>query len=375
MMLLTLKVKLIPSEDQHKSLLDTMKRFNSACNYISEIAFDLKCANKIKLQKLVYYDVREKFKLSAQLTIRAISKVVEAYKRDKSIKPTFKENGTVVYDQRILSWKGLDRVSILTIDGRKIIPIQIGEYQKARLKHVRGQADLIRQNGIFYLCVIVEAPEEPPIDQKGFLGVDLGIVNLAVDSSGKTYKGDKVEKVREKMINIRSELQSVGTKSAKRHLKKLFGREKRFRKDVNHVISKELVAKAKRHSLGIALEDLKGIRERTTVKKNQHNRHNSWSFYQLKEFIRYKAKITGIPVVLVNPAYTSQECPICGFTSKSNRVDRDHFICKKCGFTGPADFIGAVNIARRAEVNQPIVSGSNDIFNHFGFPQGQAPML
>ena len=105
MMLLTLKVKLIPSEDQHKSLLDTMKRFNYACNYISEIAFDLKCANKIKLQKLVYYDVREKFKLSAQLTIRAISKVVEAYKRNKSIKPTFKENGAVVYDQRILSWK------------------------------------------------------------------------------------------------------------------------------------------------------------------------------------------------------------------------------------------------------------------------------
>ena len=192
---------------------------------------------------------------------------------------------------------------------------------------------------------------------------------------GKTYKGDKVEKVRERMNNLRSELQSVGTKSAKRHLKKLSGREKRFRKDVNHVISKELVAKAKRHSLGIALEDLKGIRKRTTVKKNQRNRHNSWSFYQLKEFIRYKAKIAGIPVVLVNPAYTSQECPICGFTAKSNRVDRDHFICKKCGFTGPADFVGAVNIARRAEVNQSIVSRTDSIFNHFGFSQGQAPML
>ena len=113
-MKLTLPVKLAPDAPQHAALLETVHRFNAACDAIAETAFRERCANKVALQKLVYYDVRQRFSLSAQLTIRAISKVVEAYKRDKGVQPRFRPDGAVPYDERIMSWRRLKAVSLLT---------------------------------------------------------------------------------------------------------------------------------------------------------------------------------------------------------------------------------------------------------------------
>lgn len=355
-MLQTLIIRLYPSEEQHQALLETMHRFNEACNYIAVTAFSIMSANKIKLQQIVYRDVREKFGLSAQLTIRAISKVAEAFKRDKSIKPEFRPDGAIVYDQRVLSWRKLEAISILTISGRQTIPFRIGDYQKVRLNNIRGQADLILRNGIFYLAVVVEVPEPTKIDAVGALGVDLGIVNLVTDSDGKTFSGKQVDKVREKNATLRTNLQSAGTKSAKRHLKKLSGRESRFHRDINHIISKKIVAKAKDTRQAIALEDLKGIRKSVTVRRTQRSRHHSWAFYQLRSFIEYKAILAGIPVILVDPRGTSHICPECGHNEKGNRPNRDTFRCVQCGFSGNADHIAAINIAARAAVNQPIIA-------------------
>ncbi len=356
-MLQTLLVKLVPTDEQHNALLETMHRFNEACNYISSIAYDRKTANKIELQKIVYYDVRERFSLSAQLTIRAIAKVSEAYKRDRSIKPLFRSDGSIVYDQRILSWRGLEAVSILSLSGRLIIPIRIGEYQKVRLDRVRGQVDLILRDGVFYLAVVVDAPEATKLDAVGVLGVDLGIVNLATDSDGETFSGAKVDATRERYAKLRTNLQKANTRSAKRHLKRLSNRESKFRKDVNHIISKKIVFKAKDTCKLIALEDLEGIRNRVTVRHNQRSRHHSWAFGQLRSFIEYKATIAGVPVVFVDPRNTSRTCPECGYIDKRNRPSRDLFKCVQCGHTGSADYIGAINIAfRAAHVNQPIVA-------------------
>src|SRR5215470_7515049 len=97
----TLLVKLAPEPEQHVALLRTLKTFNAACNQIAEVAYAHRQANKIALQKLVYYDIRERFGLSSQMVIRAIAKVSEAYKRDKKIKPTFRVHGALTYDQRI----------------------------------------------------------------------------------------------------------------------------------------------------------------------------------------------------------------------------------------------------------------------------------
>ncbi|MGP8322409.1 MAG: RNA-guided endonuclease InsQ/TnpB family protein [Methanosarcinaceae archaeon] len=373
-MLQTVMVKLDPTEEQHTVLVKTMSKFNEACNYIAEIAFEQKCANKINLQKIVYYDVRKQFDLSAQMTIRAIAKVVEAYKRNKSIKPYFRPDGAVVYDQRILSWRGLEAVSILTIRGREIIPIRIGEYQTARMDRVRGQVDLIIRKNIFYLAVVVEVPEQTPFDPVGTLGVDLGIVNLATDSDGTVFSGEQIDNTRERYATLRGGLQSTGTKSAKRHLKKLSGKEQRFHRDVNHCISKEIVTTAKDTGRAIALEDLTGIRDQITVRKEQRSRHHSWGFYQLRQFIEYKAAVVGVPVEFIDPRYTSRTCPCCGCIDKKNRPNRNTFNCIDCGLIGSADYIAAINIANRAAVGQPIVPWIVE-FNHLTPLQEQASLF
>ncbi len=360
-MQLVLPIKLAPSKEQMELLLKTMHQFNAACNEIAETAFKLRTANKIELQRHVYYSIRENYGLPAQLTIRAISKVAETYKRDKSVKPTFRPESAMIYDPRIMSFKGLEYVSLVTIDGRILVPMILGTYQKARVDAVRGQADLIYRNGVFYLYLTLNVPDSDPINPSGLIGVDLGIINIAVDSDGTVYSGDAVNHTREKHGELRAALQSVGTKSAKRHLKRLSGKTARFCRDVNHRISKILVTKAKDTGHGIALENLKSIRNRRTVSKAQRGRLNSWGFFQLRKFIEYKARLLGVPMTLVNPAYTSQTCPNCGYTHASNRPDRNSFVCGSCGFTGPADHIAAMNIAARAAVNPPIVACSPNI--------------
>lgn len=367
----TIIVKLCPSEEQKAKLVETMSKFNSACDYIATIAFKHRTASKFRLQKIVYSDIRTKFDLSAQLAIRAISKVCEAYKRDKNIKPKFSSKGSVVYDQRILSWKKLEAVSMLTTKGREIIPIVIGEYQRARLDRIRGQADLIFRNNKFFLCVVVEATEAPMIQPKGILGIDVGIAYLAADSDGILFSGKQINQTRKRYAKIKADLQSHGTKSAKRHLKNISGRESRFRKNTNHIISKNIVAKAKDTGRAIAIEDLNGIRSQTTVRKAQRSQHSSWGFGQLRSFIGYKAAIQGVPVIAVNPRGTSHTCPKCGINERANRPTRDQFRCIGCGFAGQADHVAAINIAARAAVNLPIVPLES--LSHINSPSGTSP--
>lgn len=134
------------SNTQYAALKDTMRVFNEACTFITEIAFRERCASKSALQKLVYAEVRQQFGLSAQLTI---AKVVEAYKRDKTKQCFFKPTGAVVYGRRILSFKGLEFASLLTLEGRLTVPMQMSEYQRLRFGHGHGQADLVLVDGIF----------------------------------------------------------------------------------------------------------------------------------------------------------------------------------------------------------------------------------
>ena len=349
--------KLLPTHEQAAALLATLERVNEACAWLAERAFELKSADKLKLQGLYYRDLREKFGLSSQMAVRAISKVVESYKRDRTRKPTFKPHGAIAYDQRIMSFKAMDRVSLLTISGRILVPYVAGLYHRARLEGVRGQSDLVLRKGKWFLYVTVEIPDGSPVDPEGWLGVDLGIRNLAVDSDGEAHSGAAVEATRQRHQRLRNMLQPVGTKSAKRHLKKLSGKEARFRSHTNHVISKHIVAKAKGTGRGIAVEDLTGIRERATVRRSQRAMHSGWAFFQLRAFLSYKAAIAGVKLVAMDPRNTSRTCPACGYIDKANRKSQSEFVCKSCGFVDHADHVGAVNIARRAAVNQPIVSG------------------
>jgi putative transposase len=354
----TMLLKLAPARDQANALLETMHAFNAACNSIAKQAFAAKVANKFELQKMTYGELRSTYHLPAQLAIRAISKTSEAYKRDKSIQPTFRPEGAIVYDQRVMSFKGVTHVSLLTLSGRLLVPFRMGGYQESRMDAIKGQADLLYRNGVFYLAVTLEVPEPTPGEPQGTLGVDLGMVNLATDSTGETFSGQNIERNRERHHALRQRLQKRGTKSAKRHLKKLSGKEARFKKNANHVISKRIVQKAKANEQGIAIEDLRHIRSRTEarLRKSQRSRHSSWSFGQLRSFLSYKAALAGVPLHTVNPRNTSRTCSVCGHCEKANRKSQADFTCGRCGYAALADYNAACNISVAA-VKRPIVAG------------------
>ena len=172
----------------------------------------------------------------------------------------YRTYGAVVYDQRIMSFKGFDKVSLTTIEGRETIPLLTGGYARLSQRILRGQADLIYVKKKFHLYIVAEQPEETPLIPEGYLGVDLGIVKLASTSDGISYSGEDVDAVREHYAEVKAELQSVGSKNSKRKLKRIAGREARFKRYTNHVISKELVAVAEGTRRAIALEDPRGIR-------------------------------------------------------------------------------------------------------------------
>ena len=355
-MLLTIQAKVVTDIYAGERLLKTMEIFNKACNDISDVAWETKTFSKIKLHHLVYYDMREKYSLSSQMAVRAIGKVFESYRTERSHKHTFKEHGAVVYDQRILSFKALDKISILTLDGRITCPVLIGGYRPLEKRYIRGQADLCYRNGEFFLYVVVDVPEqECNASPTGIIGVDMGIVNIATTSEGKNYSGDQATRTRKKYAKLKASLQSVGTWNAKKHLKNIARKERRFKKNLNHTIAKDIVSTAKDTNQAIAIEDLDGIRQRgKTAGKAQRDSLDRWAFYELRSFIEYKAKLAGVPVYAVDPHHTSQMCPLCGHTSKANRRTQADFACTRCGHTMNADLNAAINIQYRAAVNQPM---------------------
>ena len=355
------QVKLMATPDQVIVLKRTLETANAACDYISDLAWEHHCFKRYELQKRFYQKIRQKFPdMSSQVVIRCIAKVTDAYKLDRKTKRAFRPQGSISYDQRILSWRTKQDepvVSIWSLEGRLKILAAFGPCQKAMIEHgLRGAADLIYREGAFYLHQVCEVEEPDPDDPEGWLGIDLGIVNLATTSDGDTFSGKELEARRQWYEKRRAILQSVGTRSAKRALMKLSGRFARFQKHVNHCISKALVGAAKRTSCGIALEDLSGIRKRVRVRRGQRTRHHNWAFHQLGQFVTYKARLAGVAVTLVDPRYTSQLCPLCGHISRANRKSRDWFACSSCGFAAPADHVAAINIAARADVDRPMDS-------------------
>jgi len=251
---------------------------------------------------------------------------------------------------------------MLTLNKRRKIPLIIyGEKPKEYLQYRKGEVILKIKNNKAYLHITCDVPEEPKENPKGFLGVDLGIVNIATCSDGTNYAGSNIDKVRNKYQKLKSSLQKKHTRSCFRKLKRTSGRQSRFVKNINHVISKQIVKKAKALDFGIALEELSKIK--TPVSKAQKLRHDQWSFYQLRQFIQYKAQLNGIEVFLVNPRNTSRQCSQCGHAEKQNRKTRNEFLCLSCGFSARADNNAAMNIAARAPINALNVAEIEPAFN------------
>jgi putative transposase len=356
-MKLIAQLKLQPTPEQADALRRTLEAANAACNHISTVAWDTRTFGKFALQKTCYTDVRELFGLSAQMTIRALAKVGDAYKLDTRTKRSFRPLASIAYDDRILSFALSDSlVSIWTLDGRHAIPFVCGERQRALLQTRQGEGDLVFHREAWYLLVTCEVEEPDLLDVDGVLGVDLGVTNIATDSDGEIHSGRTVKNVRYRHRRLRQNLQRKGTKAARRRLRTLAGQERRFATDVNHCLSKRIVAKAERTKRALSVEDLTHIRTRMRARRSQRATLHSWAFAQLQAFLQYKAVLCGVPFYRVDPRNTSRTCPACGHCAKANRTTQAAFVCTSCGFAGLADVIAAGNIASRASVSRPYVS-------------------
>jgi len=350
---LTLRIRLLPKDDQKALLLAVMERFNEAASFAARVGFAAGVFSQPSIHKLAYRAIRERFGLGSQLAVRAIGKAVEVFQRDKTVCPVFKPHGAITYDERILSFKGLSEVSLSTLGGRERVAIVFGEYQGKHFDRQKGQVDLTYVKGQFHLYATIKVPEDPTIEVKDFLGVDLGIANIATDSDPESepHSGKAVEDVRRKHNLQRERLQRKGTEGAKKKLRRVAKKEARFRRHENHRISKEIVSAAKRTGRGIAVEDLKGIRGRVTARGGDaRNRLSGWSFHQLYAFLSYKAQAAGVPVVQVDPRDTSRTCAECGHVAKSNRKSQAEFECGACGHRDHADKNAARNIRNAALV-------------------------
>lgn len=335
-MKLTISIQLKPTELQTKRLLATLQKANEAANAISATAWENKVFGQFKLHHLVYTGIRETYNLTAQVVVRLIAKVADSYKLNKKRQRVFRKHGAISYDDRILKVKETS-VSIWVIQGREQIPFVCGDEQRKLLKYLKGESDLVYRDGKWYLFCTIDYQEPAPDEPDDFIGVDLGIIQIATLSDGQQFSGKAVNNVRGRAVKFRAKLQAKGTKSAKRLLKKRNRKEVRFATNVNHTISKRIVKTAKAQGKGIALENLSGIRNRVRLNRRQRYTLHSWSFYQLLSFVLYKAKKEGITAVVVDPPYTSQTCSCCGYCHKSNRPNQSTFKCGSCGFTLNAD--------------------------------------
>jgi len=368
---LTVSCKLKVSQSQAAKLDATMDAFVQALNWVNQNTPE-KVVNAVKLQSLCYYQIRARFGLSSNLAQQICRRLAGARKvaRQKNRPVKAFKGGFATYDARIFSFREKDwTVSLTTVGGRERFELAIGRYQREQLAGSNPKSATLvkRKDGFYSIQICVETEPSPPQRTGRVLGVDFGRTDIAHTSEGDHWNGQQLNRVRDRYSRLRAVLQrkaSKGTRSSRRRcrqlLQRLSGKERRFQAWVNHRISKAIVSRAKATNSAIALEDLTGIRERVNQQprsKTERRRANSWAFYQLRQFLEYKARVAGVSLVLVPPAYTSQTCHKCLHIhpdpAQSYRSGKS-FKCGHCGWEGDADLNGANVIALLgAAVNQP----------------------
>lgn len=346
-------------------LVAALAAFAQACDFINQ-AVPAAVINPRRMQALLYQGVWQRFGLSANLAIRAMGRVAAnrkaALAKGKAVRkflPT-----SLDYDARLFSLREKDwSVSLRLLHSRRRLALVFGAYQRRLLQGRQPtSATLVRRcNGQFYLHIQVKSQVPEPLETKEVLGIDLGRTDIVHTSQGEHYSSQDIKQVRDRFARVRASSQHTatkGTRSSRRRCRqlqqRLSGRERRFQAWLNHTISYRLVRQAKEQHLTLALEDLSGIRERANQQprnRTERRRANSRAFYQLRQFIAYKAAKGGVPVVLVDPAYTSRTCH--QWLHFGERVGKA-FSCGHCGYQGAADYNGANMIARLGLlVNQP----------------------
>jgi putative transposase len=354
---LTVSCKLNPSTEQALKIGAALKAFADACTWINTTTPE-QLTNKTTMQTLVYYDCRTLFGLSANLTVRAIARVCANRKaakvKGRSVKgfaPTSIDYDAKIFGINTKKWI----VGLTLLEGREQIAMSIGNYQRHLLSETKPTSATLtkRKDGTYHINIQVKSTPPQLEEVTECLGVDLGRTDIAHTSQGEKFCGQQLTALRDKRSKQRAQLQhkaTKGTRSTRRRVRqlqqRLSGRERRFQANINHTISHRLVKQAKANGWSIAIEELTGIRERTNQQprdKTERRRSSSWAFYQLRQFLAYKCVRSGVPLVLVNPAYSSKTCHCCYRIGERNGKQFKCVDLVDCGWQGDADFNAAMN--------------------------------
>jgi putative transposase len=377
-MMRTASIRLELSAAQADALARLRASYADACNRLVPIVREYRLWNRVGLHQRTYTMLREATPLGSQMCCNAIFSVCKAYKAQKELGRIRKDapvpgirfdRASVHFDKRTYSLKG-ETVSLYTLDGRIEVPMRLGEHQRRILESGKPkEAELVFRKGKWFLNLVVEFGDVEPVASGPVMGVDVGENNLAATSTGKVFGGEHLRDRRDRYLALRRRLQSNGSQSARQKLRQVSGKEARHVKHINHETSKAIVQAAIQAGVAkITMEDLTHIRERIKAGKRMRGRLHRWAWRQLQTFVEYKAKVAGIAVEYVSPAYTSQTCSCCGGLGKRSK---HRFECPHCGLRAHSDCNASRNLARigeiavspRAAVNTPDV-GSVDMGNH-----------
>ena len=393
---LTSKLRIVfQSEDDRKSAFDTLIAYRDACNYVSQYIFNHDFVLKQSaLQSALYHELRKQFDLKSQMaqsvfkTVIARYKIVQTQLRKRRVWDGYKKDNhgkdvpNYINKDLTFLWKPIEFkrpqldlvrnrdysfktnvLSMNTINGRIHVQIHgLLENPYFDGSWTLGTGKVVRngKHWFFHVAASKDVPEFELPQLKHVVGIDRGLRQILTtyDEKGQTrfVNGAFISKKRNHYARLRARLQAKGTKSAKRRLRSLSGRESRWMSDVNHQLSKTLVETYGKQTLFV-LEDLTGVTFGTIRSRKKEHRygHHSWSFYDLEQKLRYKAHLNESEVVLVGAHYTSQRCPKCGRIDKSNRDRSAHqYTCSNCGYSSNDDRVGAMNIH---ELGKRFVSG------------------
>lgn len=388
---ISLKFRLYPTPEQSQAFSDLCQRYADACNFASQYVFDNgMITSAIDLNRGIYLNIRQKFNLKAQLA-QSVSRTVTArYKtirkqmqtnpyackyeatsknldKTKSKKKKFK----TVYVSRNLYWlqktvqfnrpqadlvrnrdysfvENGTKLSINTLNKRIKVDFSIKGFEHYLDDYKLGTAKLVKSNGKWFLHVGATKTVEDLSDVKHVVGIDRGLRQLMVtyDEDGQTafYSGQTARRKRDHYSDLRASLKRRNSKSSRRRLRRIGNKENRWMTDYNHQLSKTLCSKYGKDTVFV-LEDLRGVQFAADNQSKQRKSDNhTWAFYQLEQFIAYKAIQNRSMILKVDPAYTSQRCPKCERIDKEQRDHKLHEYCCECGYVSNDDRLAAMNI-------------------------------
>src|SRR5262249_15899311 len=373
----TVVLELQPTAEQRAALRETLTKYTACFDAVCEEGFSAQISNGEDLHDRTYYTLRTQYpNLPAQLVCSSRVKateavksaltwqkkreqaypriVAQAQKRGRSV-PAFRPVRTphsatcaTRYDQRSYWVRIPDaRASLATAAGRMEMAFTVPSHSARYLSGTPSSADLCHRKGRWFLHVVMSLPTPDACESSVVVGIDLGLAHPAVTSEHQFLGERRWREHEQRIFRLRRALQAKGTHSAKRHLKKLSGKQFRQRRDHDHVLSKRVVQSVAAGTT-IAIENLREITDRTEQKgRASRRRHHSWSFAQFQGFLAYKAEDRGMRVVKVDPRHTSQTCSRCGFQHRANRRSQALFHCRVCGFRCNADLNAARNVRNK----------------------------